>query len=104
MIEKHTKDKIRDIINEVLKESNERNAKKLKDHSEEVKEVRLLTIDDDEENIQELGIDSLAYIRLIVMLEGYFDIEFDDDDIVPHKLMTVVDFNNAINKILKKDK
>lgn len=105
MIKVAHKDTIRDIINKHLKECMEDIEKRKNStygNQEEIKEVRLLSETDDEENILDYGMDSLAYIRLIISLEDYFDIEFDDEELVENKLISVTGFSETINEILKR--
>lgn len=49
-------------------------------------------------DLLQLGIDSINFVRLIVMLEEKFEIEIDDDDV----LLTNFSSVGQINEILKK--
>lgn len=105
MVKAIYKDIIRDIINKILKECMEDNEKRknsIYGIAEEIKEARLLSEADDEENILDYGMDSLAYIRLIISLEDYFDVEFEDEVLIENKLISVTSFFEAISEILKR--
>lgn len=82
------------MVNEVIMESYERNS----DNDEDI--MNILGMEDYDKNIIDMGVDSLGYIKLIVLLEGYYDIEFEDEDIASHKLRSVNDLYEAINNYL----
>ncbi|WP_044875572.1 acyl carrier protein [Paenibacillus sp. IHBB 10380] len=52
-----------------------------------------------ETSIQELGLNSIAFIKLLVFLEDEFNIEFEDDDLLIEQYST---FEDMVNKICEK--
>ena len=61
------------------------------------KHCEFLDDDFDDKQLEELGIDSLTFIKVVVELENQFGFEFDDDDLdykkFPH-LDNVCDYIN----------
>lgn len=51
------------------------------------------------EDLTILGFDSISAIRFIVLLEDNFNIEFEDDFLMPENIFN---FNNIMNYLLKK--
>lgn len=87
------------MINEVISDCHERkvrNSKKKIDNAIYINSEKL------ESDIFDFGVDSLGYIRLIILLEGYFDFEFSDEDITSHVLRSAADFYNMISNIFDK--
>lgn len=58
-------------------------------------ETEKISLDSD---LNELGMNSLQFVKLVVELEIEFDMEFDDDDLVSTKLNTASKMINAISK------
>ncbi|WP_304089051.1 acyl carrier protein [Methanobrevibacter ruminantium] len=81
------------LINEVIDECFERKERNSEGEKEQVSHIG---IEDYDKDIREFGIDSLGYIRLIILLEGYFDFEFSDEDITSHTLRSALDFYTVI--------
>lgn len=50
------------------------------------------------ENLYNLGLDSLNVVKLVIAIENEFDIEFDDDDIASDNWKSI----DAIVNLLKK--
>ncbi|MNW40286.1 Acyl carrier protein [compost metagenome] len=50
------------------------------------------------ENLIELGMTSLSFVKLIVLLETEFNIEFDDDDFLMDKFEFLDDFVSYVQK------
>lgn len=50
------------------------------------------------ENLIELGMTSLSFVKLIVVLETEFNIEFDDDDFLMDKFEFLDDFVSYVQK------
>ena len=57
----------------------------------------VLTIDQDNENLSELGMDSICFIQIIVSLEEEFECEIPDDKLIFSEMNTI----NKIYKVLK---
>ncbi len=55
---------------------------------------------DEKVTIQSLGINSIEYIKIVVMLEQKFDIEFDDDDLVIDTNITLGELMQKIEQII----
>ena len=47
---------------------------------------------------EDLGLDSLSLVTLLVKLETELDIEIEDDDLNPDKLLTVGALQNILSK------
>lgn len=45
--------------------------------------------DFDEDNLIDLGINSLIFVKIVVNLESFFDFEFDDNDLNYEKFQNV---------------
>lgn len=55
---------------------------------------------DKDTNLLEIGIDSITFIRLVVLLEEEFDIELEDSDITLSNFETILNINMLIEKYL----
>ena len=84
------------MINEVIEDCHER---KERNSEEIIEKVTYIDSEKLEIDIFDFGVDSLGYIRLIILLEGYFDFEFSDEDITSHVLRSALDFYNIISSI-----
>lgn len=52
---------------------------------------------------KEIELDSINFITIIVEIEDYFEIEFDDENMILSKYQTIGEFVNYVeNKITKK--
>lgn len=81
------------MINEVIDECYER---KQRNCEEKLEDVCHISVGEYEKDILDFGIDSLGYIRLIILFEGYYDFEFADEDITTYALKSTLDFYSAI--------
>lgn len=59
---------------------------------------------DEETSLIDIGLDSMNFIRLIVMLEELFDIEIDDDDIELERFLTIDNIEALIANTLHANK
>lgn len=50
-----------------------------------------------EEKLDDLGINSLSFIKIVVAIEEQFKIEFDDEDLTKIKFKFVKDIINYVN-------
>lgn len=66
----------------------------------ELFEVRPETIKGDY-SLQEMGVDSLIFIRLVVMLENEFSIEFDDEALLIERFEKINDLQQYIQDKLE---
>lgn len=81
------------MINEVIDECYERKKRNSKETIEDVVHINSGEYDC---NIFDYGIDSLGYIKLIILLEGFYNFEFPDENITSHTLKSAEDFFSAI--------
>lgn len=81
------------MINEVIDECYDRKKRNSKEIMEEVVHIESGKYDC---SVFDYGIDSLGYIKLIILLEGFYDFEFSDKDITSHTLKSAEDFYSAI--------
>jgi acyl carrier protein len=88
------------LINEVIDECFERKERNREGEKEQT-QVCHIGVEEYEKDIRDFGIDSLGYIRLIIMLEGYYDFEFADEDILSHTLRSSLDFYTVISRRLR---
>ena len=54
--------------------------------------------EDPDKNLNDLKIDSILIIRLLVLVEEQFDIEFDIEEMIPDRLNTVRKITDTVNK------
>lgn len=54
-----------------------------------------------DDNLMEIGLDSLEMIRIIVAIEREFDFEFSDEDLVISNFSTIGNIAESIVTILK---
>lgn len=50
--------------------------------------------------LEGLGINSVDFIKILVMVENEFDIEFSDDDLTGETFITINDFINCVESLL----
>lgn len=55
-----------------------------------------------ETKLSDVGMDSFSFVRLVVLIEEYFDIEFSLDDLAVSNFTTFFDILNYILSSLKK--
>lgn len=73
-----------EIITEIIKQQLNIGA------SDEVQEEDLLQ--------EEYGLDSIKFVKIIILLEEKFDFEFEDEDLLINKFQTI----NSIKDVIKK--
>lgn len=68
-----------------------------------VKQITDLHTDEFENNasLMEIGFASNSYIKLVVMLEDFYDIEFDDDDLIFSNFISISKIAELVDKHLK---
>ncbi len=54
-----------------------------------------------EDNLAQLGMNSVSFIKLVVSLEEEFSFEFDDEDLDYKKFTTLTSLCNYVNKKIK---
>lgn len=67
-----------------------------------IKDMAVVDIVNENDNIHELGIDSLKIVELIIILEDYFQIQFDDSELDPSQLIAVQDIIQLTERYVKK--
>lgn len=60
-----------------------------------------ITIEQVENDLSELGLDSVSFIRLIVSLEEEYSIEFEDENLILSNMNTVKKIFIAVQRCLK---
>ena len=60
-----------------------------------------ITIEQVDDDLSELGLDSLSFIRLIVSLEEEYNVEFKDEDLILSNMNTVKKIFSAVQRLLK---
>lgn len=71
-----------------------------------IKEKVIETLDSDntevneESNISQLGVSSIAYVKLLIFIEEEFDIMFDDDDLLISDDITVKELAKKIESLI----
>lgn len=71
-----------------------------------IKEKVIETLDSDntevneESNISQLGVSSIAYVKLLIFIEEEFDIMFDDDDLLMSDDITVKELAKKIESLI----
>ncbi len=61
-----------------------------------------LKSDFDEDNLIDLGINSLIFVKIVVNLESFFDFEFDDNDLNYERFQNVEAIYKYIKERVKK--
>lgn len=65
--------------------------------TQEVRDILQSAEDIDvQQNLTELGLDSLASVNLLIQLEEIFNIEFDDEDLVTDNFSSIENICNLI--------
>ena len=54
-------------------------------------------------DILDLDIESLEFVHIFAVIEEKFNIEFEMDDMVDDKLLTIANLANRINELLEKN-
>ncbi|HBB29076.1 MAG TPA: hypothetical protein DC000_07490 [Clostridiales bacterium] len=52
-----------------------------------------------EEKMKDMNINSVDYIKIIIDIENQFDIEFEDEALMPGNFETILDMVNYISKL-----
>ena len=55
-----------------------------------------------DDDLTDIGLNSISYIKLVVLLEKEFDFEFNDNELNVEKYKTISSVVNAIESHLKK--
>jgi acyl carrier protein len=55
----------------------------------------------DESKLEEIGVDSIAFISIIIAIEEEFSIRFDDKQIIYNKYQTIGDLVVAVQSIIE---
>jgi len=53
-----------------------------------------------ETNLQDIGINSLTFVRLIIEIEGFFNIEFPHDKLIISELGTIKELCKMVDAII----
>jgi len=91
-----TKERLLRIINDLLEESIGEGS--IDDATAEA----LRAPDLWEKNIQDLNISSITFIRIVVEIENEFDIEFEDEMLVPEAFLKFSDLETHLDSQLAK--
>lgn len=85
---KEMTDKILDVVNECInsKDNKENDITSNIEYIGEVTEIKPTQLD---ENLVELGVDSITFIRIIVELEELFEIEIPDEKLLITEISTI---------------
>ena len=85
---KEMTDKILDVINECInyKDNKENDITSNIEYTGEITEIKPTQLDDD---LVELGVDSITFIRIIVELEELFEIEIPDEKLLITEMSTI---------------
>ena len=67
-----------------------------------IKDMAIMDSINENDNIHELGIDSLKIVELIINLEDEFQIQFDDSELDPSQLITVLDIIRLTERYVEK--
>lgn len=77
---------------------------------ERIKEIaNLIEIQLDKESIEydqdleELGMESIVFVKIIVALEMKYDIEFPDEDLLMSNMKSIRDFDRKVKKLIEEE-
>lgn len=83
---KEMTDKILDVVNECINSKDNKENDITSNIEYEVTEIKPTQLD---ENLVELGVDSITFIRIIVELEELFEIEIPDEKLLITEMSTI---------------
>jgi len=64
-----------------------------------IRGVKVEALDEPQELYADLGMDSLAFVQLLVELEGRLNVELVDEDLMTIEIVTVADLIDQVERI-----
>ena len=80
----------------------EPNLKTIRDIVNKNSENGILSTDQFDDNLSELGIDSLSFVRIIIGLEEYFDCEIPDSKLLISEMNTIQKMFDVLQSLYEK--